>query len=282
MKPRASASFCHWPNDTSTPPGHVGPSCVSRPDGSRATTSSAPARSTAVDDRRLVVQARHVAEADGVARAELEAEEVLERAGQPRAPLVGRHARQRRVVDEDRARRRLVHLRQQLDQRRLAGAVLADDGDDRAGGQRQRHVVEHEARRARVGERHVLEADAAGAARRAPADRPTRRATPRSPRARRGAASRPSRSRAGIRSRRPSRRCRPTGASRRRAPAARRRPARAGPTTRTRPRRRSAAPNTAQASVCHTAEPQRAAATGPYQRSHAVAALASPGARRCR
>jgi len=30
-----------------------------------------------------------------------------------------------------------------------------------------------------------------------------------------------------------------------------------------------AAPNTAQASVCHTAEPQRAAATGPYQRSHA-------------
>src|SRR5256886_15250136 len=48
MKPRASASFCHWPNDSSTPHGHVGPSCVSRPDDRRATTSPAPARSTAV------------------------------------------------------------------------------------------------------------------------------------------------------------------------------------------------------------------------------------------
>ena len=47
MKPRASASFCHCPNDTSTPSSHVGPSCVSRPLGSRATTSSAPARPTA-------------------------------------------------------------------------------------------------------------------------------------------------------------------------------------------------------------------------------------------
>ena len=54
------------------------------------------------------------------------------------------------------------------------------------------------------------------------------RATPRSPRARRGAASRPSRCRAGSRSRRPSRRCRPRAASPRRAPAARRPPARAG------------------------------------------------------
>src|SRR5438128_1344976 len=48
MKPRASANFCHWPNDSSTPYGHVGPSCVSRPDVRRATTSPAPARSTAV------------------------------------------------------------------------------------------------------------------------------------------------------------------------------------------------------------------------------------------
>src|ERR1700674_3439782 len=47
MKPRASASFCHWPNESSTPDGHVGPSCVSRPDFRRATTSPAPARSTA-------------------------------------------------------------------------------------------------------------------------------------------------------------------------------------------------------------------------------------------
>ena len=51
------------------------------------TTSSAPARPTAADDRRLVVEPRHVAEADRLAGAELEAEEVLERAGQALAPL---------------------------------------------------------------------------------------------------------------------------------------------------------------------------------------------------
>jgi len=47
MNPRASASFCHCPKDSSTPSGHVGPSCVSRPAGSRAITSCAPARSAA-------------------------------------------------------------------------------------------------------------------------------------------------------------------------------------------------------------------------------------------
>ena len=105
MKPRASASFCHWPNDTSTPSGHVGPSCVSSPDGSRATTSSAPARSTAAMHRRLVVEPRHVAEADGVPRAELEAEEILERARQRVAPRVraacARAARRRRRIAPD-------------------------------------------------------------------------------------------------------------------------------------------------------------------------------------
>ena len=58
MKPRASASFCHWPNDTSTPPGQVGPSCVSRPRGKRADDV---VRAGAIDrgrDRRLVVEAR--------------------------------------------------------------------------------------------------------------------------------------------------------------------------------------------------------------------------------
>ena len=82
MKPRASASFCHWPNDTSTPPGQVGPSCVSRPAGRRATTSSAPAALDRGGDRPLVVQARHVADAHRVAGGKLEAEEVLEGAGQ--------------------------------------------------------------------------------------------------------------------------------------------------------------------------------------------------------
>src|SRR5947207_601026 len=77
--------------------------------------------------------------------AKFEPEEILERAGEPCTPLVSRHARERRVVDRDRSGRRLVHLREQLDERRLAGAVLADDRDHRSRRQCHRHVVQHEA-----------------------------------------------------------------------------------------------------------------------------------------
>ena len=62
------------------------------------------------DHGRLIVQARDVADADRLARAEFEAEEVLERAGQPRAPFAGWQAGERRIVDEDAPGRRLVHL----------------------------------------------------------------------------------------------------------------------------------------------------------------------------
>ena len=132
MKPRASASFCHWPNDTSTPCGHVGPSCVSnrRQVNHDIVGARAPDRG---DDRRLVVQARHVADADGVAGAELEAEEILKRAGEAVAPLVGAHARELGAVDEDPAAARFVELREQLHQRGLAGPVLADEREPRAG-----------------------------------------------------------------------------------------------------------------------------------------------------
>ena len=135
MNPRASASFCHCPKLTSTPSGQVGPSWVSSPASKRSMTSSAPARPTAASDRRLVVVARLVAEPDAVLGAELEPEEVLERAGQPGPPPVGRHAGQVDAVDEDAAARRLVELGEQLHERGLAGAVLADDRDHRAGRQ---------------------------------------------------------------------------------------------------------------------------------------------------
>ncbi len=91
---------------------------------------------------------------------ELEPEEVLERAGQPRAPFVGRHAGQLDAVDQDPARVRLVELGQEFDERRLAGAVLADDGDDRAGRQFEIYVVQHEPIGSGIGERDMLEADA--------------------------------------------------------------------------------------------------------------------------
>ena len=59
---------------------------------------------------------------------------------------------------------------EQLDQRRLAGAVLADDGHDGAGREADVDVVERQAVGAGVAERDVLEADAV--------DEPVRRLRP--------------------------------------------------------------------------------------------------------
>ena len=51
------------------------------------------------------------------------------------------------AVDLDRARLRVVEPAQQLGERRLAGAVLADDGERRAGGNREVEVRRGPARR---------------------------------------------------------------------------------------------------------------------------------------
>ena len=239
MKPRASASFCHWPNDRSTPSGHVAPELrvEARLQARDHVVGAGPIDGS--DHSGFVVETRHVAKADRLARQKLEAEEILKRARQAAAPLVRRHSRQRRVVHENAAGRRLVHLREQLDQRRLARAVLADDGHDRPRRQRQRHIVEHEPRRARIGERHVIETDAVAQPIRHRRVGRRRRATPRSPRATRDDASRPSRSRAENRSRRRWRRCTPTAAIRPPAPAGRRRRTTRVATRRRRPRRRT-------------------------------------------
>ena len=63
MKPRASASFCHCPNESSTPPGHVGPSCVSRPDGQAGDDIVGAGAIDRRQHRRLVVQSGDVAQA---------------------------------------------------------------------------------------------------------------------------------------------------------------------------------------------------------------------------
>ena len=216
----------------------MGPSCVSNPAVSPTDDVVGAGALDGRRDRRLVVQARHVADAHGVAGSELEAEEVLERAGQSRAPFVGGHAGELDVVDQDPAGVRLVELGEQFHQRRLACAVLADDGDDSAGGQFEIHIVQHEAIGPGISERDVLEADALGEAggHGQVGRRDERRR--RSPRARRAVWRRPSRCRAGNRSRRPWRRCRPTSATRPPAPATRRPPTHGGPRTRRRPRRR--------------------------------------------
>ncbi len=80
-----------------------------------------------------------------------------------------------------------------------------------------------------------------------------RSATPRSPRATRAAASRPSRCRAGSRFRRPSRRCTPRAASRPRARAAPGRRCRCSPDETNTIAPMYAAPKIAQPSACHNA-----------------------------
>src|SRR5262249_60395727 len=74
-------------------------------------------RAGAIDrDRygRHVVEPRHVANADGMARLEFEAEEILERAGHSLAPLVRRHPREIDAVDQDAAPARLTPAAQRL------------------------------------------------------------------------------------------------------------------------------------------------------------------------
>ena len=70
-------------------------------------------------------------------------------------------SRQRDVVDEDPAGGGHVHLGQQLDEGRLAGAVLAHHRDHRPRGQVQVDVLEHQpVAGSRVGEGDAVEADA--------------------------------------------------------------------------------------------------------------------------
>ena len=101
MNPRASASFCHCPNDDLD-------AVVPR----RAELRVEPRRQPLDDvagagpldgagDGRLVVETRLVADADGVAGGQLEAEEVLERAGQAGPPRRRRDRRQVDAVDGD-------------------------------------------------------------------------------------------------------------------------------------------------------------------------------------
>ena len=110
--------------------------------------------------RGLVVEPAQIADSDGVVRLELEAEEVLKRAGEPRPPCLGGHAREIMAVDQDPAAGRLVESRQELHEGGLARSVFADDGHDRAGPEIQADILEHLALRAGIGERNVFEADA--------------------------------------------------------------------------------------------------------------------------
>ena len=278
MKPRASASFCHWPKLTSTPSGQVGPSCVSSPAASRATTSSAPARSTAATTAGSS-SSRGTSPTPTVCRARNSNRKKSWNApaSRDRHASAGMRASST-PVHQDATARRLIQPAQQLHERGLAGAVLADDGHHRAGlqvaGRRPRArgapCRDRRRRRARSESRPTSRSGTGASAVLDPA-------RPRSPRARPGAASRRARCRAGSRSLPPWRRCTPRAASRPPAPAARCPASRWTTTTTNTTAPTNPAPKIAHASVCHRALPQRAAATGPYQRSHAAR---RPAARR--
>src|SRR5581483_3397932 len=94
----------------------------------------AAARNGRVERRRLV-DAVEVAQADRLAGEQLEPEEVLERTGETAAPLDGRDTRQVGAVDGDRPAGGFVEPAQQLHQRRLTGAVLTHDRHHGARGQ---------------------------------------------------------------------------------------------------------------------------------------------------
>ena len=100
-----------------------------------------------------------VADADGLAGEELEAGEVLEAGGDPRAPLVERKAPKVDAVEHDRAGRRLVEPAQELHERRLAGAVLAHDRDRRTGRQFEIDALEDLSLGAGIREAEVVEPD---------------------------------------------------------------------------------------------------------------------------
>ena len=137
MNPRASASFCHCPKDTSTPSSQSAPSCVSSPAGSAVDhvgrrPRDPTARSTAAASSCAT---GHPAPTD-VQGAELEAEEVLERAGEAGAPFVGAGIRPMSTPSALMRPEVGSYMRaSSFDERDLPGTVLADDGDHRARGQ---------------------------------------------------------------------------------------------------------------------------------------------------
>src|SRR5262249_40285144 len=109
---------------------------------------------------RFLLQPGHVTQSNRMARPELEAEEVLERPGETRPPFVGADSSEVHAIHQDVPLVGWVEPAQQLHQRAFAGAVLTDNGHDRAGLQFQADIIKGATLRARIGEGHVFEADA--------------------------------------------------------------------------------------------------------------------------
>ena len=130
---RARATRCHCPPESSVPPSYP-----------RASTVSRLARLAAA--RRLERRAYHLVRRtcwrDVVAQRQLEADEILEHGGESRPPGCEIELAEIDAVDLDGAGLRVVKPAQELGQRGLAGAVLADDGERGSGGNGEIEMIE--------------------------------------------------------------------------------------------------------------------------------------------
>src|SRR5207237_7978276 len=101
-------------------------------------------------DRWALLDERQVPEADVLRGGGLVGDEVLEHGADLLAQLLGIELPDVDPVQKDVASRGVVEAAQQLDQRRLAGAVASDYGDGLARRDREAHVVERLCRCSRV------------------------------------------------------------------------------------------------------------------------------------
>ena len=155
MKPRARASFCHWPKETSTPvgPGRARAGCRARRPA-RSTTSSAPGPARRRSRTAGSSSRRGTSPSPTDWRAGSSKRKKSWKAPASRvAPLVGRHAGQVGAVDQDarpRSARRAWHS--SLTSVDLPAPFSPTMATTDAGGQGQVDVLEHQPVGARVGE----------------------------------------------------------------------------------------------------------------------------------
>ena len=102
---------------------------------------------------------RRASWSDVVADRQFEADEVLEHRGDPRTPGLEIEVPHVDSVDLNGALLRVVQAAEQLGDRRLAGAVLTDDGEGPSGRNRKLEAIEYR-RSAGIRKPHVMEADA--------------------------------------------------------------------------------------------------------------------------
>ena len=108
-------------------------------------------------DARTIFARLDASDRDVLGSRECVAHEVLEDHADVRAQLLEIVFAQIMAIEQDAAFVRVVEPRQQLDQCRLAGAVLADEREHFAGLQRERKLAHGPALGARITETDVLE-----------------------------------------------------------------------------------------------------------------------------